>query len=362
MTSSVLTLVLGKLPSYTRKRRHLDLLRRYLRPYKLLNIARVELSRVRGDIVVKGRPYIYTIDTGNVCNLRCPLCPTGYQGLERKQSLMGLRTFETLLEKVRPYAIEVILHNWGEPFLNPDIIPMIKAAKKAGIGTTISSNLNLVHRGDEFLQEVVESGLDHLTVSIDGASQEVYEEYRRGGDLQQVLHNTKVILEHRARVGRKTPVLEWQYLVMKHNEHEIDRARRLAKDLNVDRLRFTSTGLPFDELQNIKLAEKWLPENRAYHDYHPEKIRSRGYLHDEGCYYLYRAMTVNPGGEVAPCCAVYHSKWDFGNLLEARLEEVWNNDHYKKSRSLFSRKSYDGDLNTVCDRCPIFKFESKNGH
>src|SRR5687768_8796297 len=134
-------LLLGKLPSYTRKARHIDLLRRYARPRKLVNIARAEASRSRGDIVLKSRPYIYTIDTGNYCNLRCPLCPTGYHGLERPQAVMNLQNYETILEKIRPYAIEAILHNWGEPFLNPDILPIIRATKKAGIGTTISSNL-----------------------------------------------------------------------------------------------------------------------------------------------------------------------------------------------------------------------------
>ena len=76
------------------------------------------------------------------------------------------------------------MHNWGEPFLNPDILPMVRYARKNRIGTTISSNLNLVNRGEEFLEEVVESGLDHLTVSIDGTTQDVYEAYRKGGRLE----------------------------------------------------------------------------------------------------------------------------------------------------------------------------------
>jgi radical SAM protein with 4Fe4S-binding SPASM domain len=357
MASSVLNMVLGRLPSYTRKRRHLDLLRRYLRPSKLLNMARVEMARLKGDIVVKGLPYIYTVDTGNVCNLKCPLCPTGYHGLERPQSLMRLADFERVLDMIKPYAIEVILHNWGEPFLNPDILPMIRAAKSAGVGTTISSNLNLVHRGEDFLREVVDSGLDHLTVSLDGTTQEVYEKYRVGGEIEQAFHNMKVILDYRASTGRKTPAVEWQYLVLKTNEHQLDDAKRIASEIGVDRLRFTSAGLPFEELLDQNLAKKWLPMNSEYHDYHPEKILRKGYLHEERCFYLYRAMTVNPRGEVAPCCAVYHSKWDFGNVLESGLKAVWNNSHYRNSRSLFSKKKTGEALTTVCQKCPVFKFE-----
>ena len=81
----------------------------------------------------------------------------------------------------------------------------------------------------------------------------------------------------------------------------------------------------------------------------------RGYLYDESCFYLYRAMTVNPDGEVAPCCALYHSKFDFGNLIESSLEDVWNGGHYRASRALFSRENYDGQLKTACHECPLFK-------
>ncbi len=362
MDSAALNLVLGRLPSYTRKARHFQLLRRYAQPAKLFNMLLAERSRMRGDIVVKGRPYVYTIDIGNVCNLRCPLCPTGYHGLQRPQLLMKLDVFEAVLEKIRPYAIEAILHNWGEPFLHPDILEIVRAVKAAGIGTAISSNLNLVHRGDEFLHQVVDSGLDHLTASIDGTTQEVYETYRRGGDLAHVLHNLREIIRYRTETGSRTPLIEWQFLVMKHNEQQMDEARRLARDIGVDRLRFTSAGLPFDELANLSLASKWLPENPAYHMYHPQKIHRQGYLYDERCFYLYRAMTVNPEGAVAPCCAVHHSKSDFGSLLDCSLDDVWNNAFYRSSRALFSRRPYAQAMDTVCGRCPLFKYESRGAH
>jgi radical SAM protein with 4Fe4S-binding SPASM domain len=353
----MLNLLLGKLPSYTRKARHIDQLLRHSGTQKLFNVAKSELSRVRGDIVLNSRPYIYTIDTGNACNLRCPLCPTGYHGLERPTSLMNLAQFETIIEKIRPYAVEVILHNWGEPFLNPDILKMIRHARTNGIGTTLSSNLNLVNRGERFLEEVVESGLEHLTVSIDGTTQEVYEMYRKGGHLDRVLANLRHLLDYRNRTGRSEPVVEWQYLVMKHNQHQMEDARRMAKEIGADRIRFTGAGLPFKEMSNAKMARDWLSDMPQYRGYSPEGFAERGYLYDEKCFYLYRAMTVNPQGEVSPCCAVYEQNADFGNLLKSGLDEVWNNEHYRASRALFSRKAAGTELQTICHRCPLFRYE-----
>ena len=203
---------------------------------------------------------------------------------------------------------------------------------------------------------MVESGLDHLTVSIDGATQEVYEKYRQGGQLDEVLHNLRVLLAFRGK--RRHPQVEWQFLVMKHNQHQMEEAERLASGIGVDRVRFTGAGLPFNELTNVSLAKEWLPDLPSYRGYDPEKMLSRGYLYDEKCFYLYRAMTVNPKGEVAPCCAVYHEKFDFGNLLDSELDQVWNNEHYRASRALFSKKPYASELQTVCHQCPLFKYES----
>jgi radical SAM protein with 4Fe4S-binding SPASM domain len=358
MAGSVSNVLLGRLPSYTRKSRHLQLLMRYARPAKVANIALAEWSMARGDIVARGRPYVYTIDTGNVCNLRCPLCPTGAQTLQRKQHMMTRATFERILEKIRPWAIEVILHNWGEPFLNTDILDIVRAAGAASIGTTISSHLNLVHRGDDFLGDVVDSGLDHLTVSLDGTTQDVYETYRRGGSIDAVFHNLRTLLAHRRKARRRTPVVEWQFLVMKHNQHQMDDARRLASQLGVDRLRFTSAGLPFEELSNQRLAAEWMSDLPDYRAYDPKKIHDRGYLFDERCFYLYRGMTVNPGGEVSPCCVVYHAQHDFGNLLTNSVDDIWNNATYRASRALFSRQPSAERGSTVCEACPLFKYES----
>jgi radical SAM protein with 4Fe4S-binding SPASM domain len=349
----------GRLPQYTRNARHLQLLRRYGNRHKIVNLTRAELARLRGDVVLRSRPYVYTIDIGNVCNLRCPLCPTGSRALQRPQGFMKLRDFEVVLEKVASHAVEIVLHNWGEPFLHPQLLEIVRTAKAAEVGTAVSTNLNLVNRDREFLREIVGSGLDHLVISVDGTTQDVYEIYRRGGHLEQAFTNLKELLACRQASGTRSPQIEWQFLVMRHNEHQIEDARRKAAELGVDRIRFTGAGLPFDELTNASLAKQWLPRNPDYRDYDTGVIAERGWLHDEACFYLYRGMTVNPMGEVSPCCAIHHEKWDFGNLLDSALDEIWNNDFYRASRALFSRKPQHSSLETVCHQCPLFRHESR---
>lgn len=360
MAEGILNLIRGRLPAYTRKSRHLDLLLRYGTPRKVANLLRAELAKARGDITLASRPYIYTVDIGNICNLRCPLCPTGKHELGRPQGFMSFADFENVLEKIKPYAIEMVLHNWGEPFLHPNFLDIVAAVKKAGIGTATSSNMNLVHKDVDYLYQVVDRGLDHLVLSIDGTTQEVYEQYRRGGNLEHVLRNVKEIAAYKKQKGSQTPVIEWQFLVMKQNQHQIEDAKRIAAEIGVDTIRFSGAGLPFDDLGNVELGEQWLTSLPEYRNYEPNTVRDRGYLYDEKCFYLWRAMTVNPRGEVAPCCAISHQKWDFGNLVESSLEEVWNNANYRSARGLFSKQAAPREPQTVCHVCPLFKYE-QNG-
>lgn len=351
--STVRNFLLGKLPQYTRKTRHLDQLLRHSTPRKLLNLIQVEWSLRTGKTHLNCFPYLYIIDPCNACNLRCPLCPTGNQTLQRPTKIMSFECFTSIVDQIKPYAVEVILYNWGEPFLHPRIFDMIRHVSDANIGTTISSHFNNIT--DKMIGRIIESGLEHLTVSLDGASQEVYEVYRVRGKFDDAISALERLQQQKKARGSRTPIVEWQFIVMRHNEHQIHEAEEMARNLGVERFRLLSVGLPFDHLEDLKLAAQWISDNPRFRGYHPETILRRGYLYDEPCFYPYRAMAINPDGGVAPCCAVYHEKWDFGNIRTQRLSEIWNNKHYQSARSLFSAHPIADAITTACDGCPLYK-------
>jgi radical SAM protein with 4Fe4S-binding SPASM domain len=354
--SAIRNLILGRLPSYTRKSRHVSQLLRYGRPKKFLNLLHVEWSLKRGKTKLNCFPYIYIIDPCNVCNLRCPLCPTGARNLQRPQGMLSFECFQSIVNQIKEYAIEINLYSWGEPFLNRDIFKMIRYAHEARIGTNLSSHFNGI--SDELIEQIIDSGLDEINVSIDGATQEVYEIYRRRGNLENALTSLEKLQRRKREKKSQTPVVEWQFIVMKHNEHQIDKARNLAQELGVEKFRLLGVGLPFDDLTNLQLAAEWMPEDPHFRNYHPEKILQQGYLYDEPCFYLYRTLVINPKGEVAPCCAIHHKKWDFGNIIADDLPSIWNNERYQSARSLFSYHPIDNRTETVCDICPLFKWRS----
>ena len=357
MTSPLVEKYLKKVPQYTRMSRHMWSVIKHGTPKKWHNLLRTEAERKLRRIDVKGRPYILFLDPCNYCNLRCPLCPTGLNDLNREQAMLSFEHFKQYFDPYAPYLFEVILHNWGESFINKEVYKMIAYAQSKNVGTNISSNFVIVN--DEDIEAILDSGLEYLIISLDDADAETYLKYRVRGDFDRVVENMRKLIERRDARGQKTPVVEWQYIVMKHNAHQVDDAQRLADDIGVDLLRPIPVGLPFDARNRSELAEKWYPENVAGRTESTSEEQTYGQANKPSpCFYLYRSMTVNPDGKVSPCCVVNNSRYDFADLGkdgEIDLDAIWNNDKFRSGRALFSADDFPNRPRTVCDVCDIFE-------
>src|ERR1043166_8482567 len=161
---------LSKVRPYLRKlkryHRHVSKITNYGTPKKVANIMLAEWELRRQKTVLRCQPYYYIIDVCNVCNLRCPLCPTGNATVARKQAMLSLDQYKEIFDKIKEYALVVSLYNHGEPLLNPEVFSIIEHTHRSGVGTNISSNFNWPHPID--INDFVRSGLDYVTVSLDG--------------------------------------------------------------------------------------------------------------------------------------------------------------------------------------------------
>ncbi len=309
---------------------------------------------------VHARPLKLTLDPANLCQLRCPLCPTGLRIQDRPPGRGDLAVFERLIDEVGDYVFFIDFYNWGEPLLNRRLEEMIELAARRQIVTFVSSNLSLPLT-DERIESLVRSGLSELIVSLDGATQPTYQTYRREGDLELALDNMRRILETRQRLGRSRPVVVWRYYVYRWNEHELDLARRRAAEIGVDRLIFATPyldegrfAIPLadreamrDWASSIPEFNRYLPSHPEYQDpARPEAVRSR-------CDWHYVSTAINPDGTVAPCCAVFERAHDFGRL-EAQgpgYMEIVNGERFVAIRDRFAgRRATPTGL--VCEQCP----------
>ncbi len=271
---------------------------------------------------------------------------------------MSFDTFKSIIQKI-PGLRSINLFKWGEPFLNPDIFKMIKYAKSHKIKVCINSNFSLKRNAD-FFTDIATSGLDELILSIDGASCQSYSKYRSSGDFDLVISNLKHLIHAKKLLKRPTPKITWKLIVNKFNEDEIKLAKRMAHGLGVgfeiDKISL-GDDLPDMELNGTieQQKEQWLPTGRKYiFDFYIGKYKRP--LYAGPCKFLFNSLVVNPDGKVSPCCWITDQRNVFGDLLKDSISEIWNNNKYLYSRSLFLQKEYRGPKEkTVCEKCTNYK-------
>lgn len=297
-------------------------------------------------------PVSIGIDPGNICNLKCPLCPTGSGNLNYKRSFMDLATFKTVIDKI-PSLKRISLFNWGEPFLNKEIFEMIKYAKNKKIFVTVHSNFSL-KKDNNFFVNIVQSGLDNLTLSIDGAFQARYEKFRVGGDLDLVISNIKTLIDVKNQYQSKKPEIIWKYTINQFNEQEIDVAKKIAAQIGI---KFITSKVEVHDMPDAffdtpitERNQQWLPKNQEY--IHELSV-------NRPCDRLFTSLVVNPDGKVFPCCYLTDENNVFGDLLKDDFQDIWQNDKFRYSRNLFTNKKHSTKpVKTACSQCNRFKHTS----
>lgn len=291
-------------------------------------------------------PIYIIMDVSNICQLRCPLCPTG-QGLEgREKKNMSFGLFKKNIDELAAYAYGLDLHNCGEPFFNPDIFKMISYAVGKGLLTNISTNFQIAFKSEDF-DNLVKSGLHHLIVSLDGACEETYQRYRVGGSFKQVIENTRGIVDAKNRHKSNFPFVTLQFLVNKYNEREIEKMNILARELHVDQLALNPIMI---DIKNDSEFNDWLPKEQNYSCYDYQRRTKK--RKQENCNWPWLHAVINPDGKVCPCCHLYHPSADFGDTNRENFKTIWNNKKFKESRHILKEKKYNpGFENIACFLC-----------
>ncbi|HPB19050.1 MAG TPA: radical SAM/SPASM domain-containing protein, partial [Candidatus Cloacimonas sp.] len=192
------------------------------------------LSLVLRKPLVHYYPPILMLEPTNICNLHCPLCLTGNGKLLRPKGMMSLPLFQKICREVQDKIGMLILWNQGEPFLNPDFYAMLEFAAKQKFYAMTSTNASLELDNER----IVRSGLQKIIISLDGITAETYNKYRINGNFELVLKNMQDLVRLKEKWQSSKPYIVWQFLIMKHNENEIEEVQKMAKGLKIDKLEF----------------------------------------------------------------------------------------------------------------------------
>jgi radical SAM protein with 4Fe4S-binding SPASM domain len=296
------------------------------------------ISRLLKKPVQWGYPVSISFEPTTSCNLRCPECPSGLRQFSRPTGMLQSDFFTKTIDEIHKELLYLIFYFQGEPYLNPDFLKMVKYASDKKIYTATSTNAHYLN--DEAAKKTVESGLDRLIISIDGTTQDVYQQYRVGGHLDKVLEGAKNIVKWKKELKSKTPFVFFQFLVVKPNEHQIEDIK------GVDEVRFKTAQVYEYETDPNKL----IPTIDKYSRYKKNADGSYSAKNKlaNRCWKLQHANVITWDGLVVPCCFDKDATHQLGNLKTQSFKEIWHNDNYKQFRNelMKSRKNID-----ICANC-----------
>lgn len=291
----------------------------------------------------KGFPISMSIEPTTSCNLRCPECPSGLRQFTRPIGMLEPKFFKSTIDSVYKELIFLTFYFQGEPYLNPNFLEMVKYASDKGIYTSTSTNAHYLT--NEQATKTVESKLNKLIISIDGTTQETYEQYRIGGTLQKVIEGTKNIVKAKKRLKSKTPHIVFQFLVVKPNEHQLTDVEKLADELGVDEVVFKTA-----QVYDFENGNPLIPTIEKYSRY--KKMANGTYkIKNEllnQCWRMWSGCVVTWDGIIVPCCFDKDAKHQLGDLKLDNFKMIWNSEKYKQFRLslLKSRKEID-----ICQNC-----------
>jgi len=290
-----------------------------------------------------GLPYAASIEPTTACNLGCPECPSGLKQFTRPTGKLNLELHKDMLKNLGKQLFYINYYFQGEPFLHPQFLDLIIEAKKKKIYTSTSTNAHFITA--EKAEEIIHSGLDRMIISIDGLTQETYEQYRIHGKLSKVIEGSKHLVAAKRKLKSTTPHLIFQFLVVQPNEHEIEKVFQLGKDLGIDEVRLKTA-----QLYDYENGNPLMPKNDTYSRY---KLGKDGKYHPKykllnQCWRMWSSTVLTWDGKVVPCCFDKDAKHVLGELGETSFKDIWNSARYKSFRkAVFSdRKEID-----ICKNC-----------
>lgn len=315
--------------------------------HKLCNSTLIRLQQVFGKMPgragIRTMPESLSVEPASICNLCCPECTLGGGRLTRNSQLMSLDTFCNAFLPIAKWLVNCQFYWQGEPTLNPDLCQMISIAHSHNVFTNLSTNGQTLT--PELCRNLVSSGLDQITVSVDGTTQDVYAKYRIGGSLQATIDGIGNLSEARRQHKNGNPLIEVQFIVFAHNEHQISDIKRIARQWGADRVVLKTA-----QVENLDNANQILPRNPKHSRYR-QGSDGKYYISKKypvKCFRVRSTMVVSANGEVAVCCYDKNCHYTFGNVNTENAVNIWKG---QKSDSVRRQVLVGGSLTDICRNC-----------
>ncbi|MCW3077818.1 MAG: radical protein [Bacteroidetes bacterium] len=299
--------------------------------FKILNYFKLfygfHYSRLINKPKQFGLPFSISIEPTTSCNLRCPQCPSGLREFTRPTGMLDPIFFEKIIKQLKHHLHSLTFYFQGEPYLNPDFLKMVEVAHRQNIFTITSTNAHYLN--EQNCVNTINSKLDKLIISVDGITQDVYQQYRIGGSLNKVIEGTKEILKQKAILKSNTPHVVWQFVVFKPNEHQVEAVKKLGNELGVNEIKIKTA-----QIYDFNNGHELIPETDKYSRYikgDSGKYEIKNKLLNQ-CWRMWQACVVTWDGKIVPCCFDKDATFKLGSLSEETFSDIWHSKEYNQFR------------------------------
>lgn len=309
-----------------------------------------QLTKLKGKPIQWGVPMTISFEPTTACNLRCPECPSGLRSFTRETGNLKEDFFRTTIDDLCKDLMYLIFYFQGEPYINPKFLDMVKYASSKGIYTITSTNGHFLN--DENAKKTIESGLDRMIISVDGTTQETYENYRKEGKLETVLQGAKNIVKWKKALHSSSPHIIFQFLVVKPNEHQIPNIYRLAREIGVDEVKLKTA-----QVYEYKNGNDLIPTMDKYSRYKQQKDGTYTVKNEllNHCWKLWHACVITWDGLVVPCCFDKDAIHQLGDLKKGTFRDIWRGAQYHRFRTSLLKGRDQIDICTNCtEGCKVW--------
>lgn len=298
---------------------------------------------------IKISPSACRLEACTLCQLDCPFCEmrTGNFGTMGR-GYLKYQDFARFVDN-NPKIKRIELANNGEVFLNPELAQILRLAADKNIEITIYSGTNFNYVDDEVMELLVTANVSLINIAIDGASQEIYSAYRRKGNFNTIISNIKKLNAYKEKYHSDTPVLQWQYILMDHNECDVEKAIQMAEELNMKIwFKYECVRGKIEPKDREKLKKLTGLNELSLEEYNDAHIRTYG---SGMCYDMIINPQVNWDGRLLGCCMLWDE--DFGvNVFQNGLVESLNSSYYLDTVFLLlGMKKLDSEMKSPCIHC-----------
>jgi radical SAM protein with 4Fe4S-binding SPASM domain len=273
-------------------------------------------------------PAVIGVDPTNICNLKCRFC--GPNLMKGPKGEMDLSLYEKIINECRAQKKlwMLVLHNFGEPLHNKNIVRMVELAKKENISRSVQFSTNGTLLNEEIAAGLIKAGLDGIVFSVDAYTREEYKDLKGRDLLGKVEENAKMIMRIKKNEKSRTPHISAKMVRRRGFEHTFKPFIKKWSGI-VDQAALTPYS-NWGDMVEYKGTETMARKRFA-------------------CHFLWYYPVVNWDGRVFFCCAACDDEAVIGDLNDSTMVDIWRGDKLKKVRLAHLERRYNEIRG--CSRC-----------